>query len=109
MKITGNANFYVNKMVNKDGSTRYAVSVGVFTKKKDSNEYSRCYIPCIMDKSITINEKTQQKFKAHLDDASLIASEWNGNTTLKMYVAKISAPVEEKKAETKETGDELPY
>lgn len=118
MKIEGNVNFYVNKMQNKDGSIRYAVSIGIFTKKKDVEEYARLYIPCILSKDIPIGEKTPAKFRAHLDDASLIASEWNGNTTLKVYVGKISKPVEDEKSKTvwkektqakKEEAEELPY
>lgn len=102
MKVSGNARIYLNRFTQKDGSTRTTLSAGVSTKKKDSEEYARFYIPVVMGKELKkrISEKTPRKFDVYIKDASLMANEYNGNTELRLYVAEWEAPRDEKKEQT---------
>lgn len=102
MKVSGNARVYLNRFTQKDGSTRTTLSVGVSTKKKDSEEYARFYIPVVLGKELKkrISEKTPRKFDVYIKDASLMANEYNGNTELRLYVADWEAPRDEKKEQT---------
>lgn len=117
MKVSGNARIYLNRFTQKDGSTRTTLSAGVSTKKKDSEEYARFYIPVVLGKELKkrISEKTPRKFDVYIKDASLMANEYNSNTELRLYVAEWEAPREEKKEQPEpkyeevKSNEELPF
>ena len=98
MKVSGNARIYLNRFEGKNG-TRTSLAVRVASKKKDSEEYNSIYVPVALSKELQkrINEKTPSKFDVYIKDASLICHEYNGNTSVRLYIADWEQPNEEKK------------
>lgn len=98
MKVSGNARIYLNRFEGKNG-TRTSLAVRVASKKKDSDDYNSVYIGVALSKELQkrINEKTPSKFDVYIKDASLICHEYNGNTSVRLYIADWEQPHEEKK------------
>ena len=113
MKVSGNARIYLNRFEGKNG-TRTSLAVRVASKKKDSEDYNSVYIGVALSKELQkrINEKTPSKFDVYIKDASLICHEYNGNTSVRLYIADWEQPHEEKKEpkyEEVKSGEELPF
>ena len=92
MNVTGNARIFLNR--NDRG---WWMSAQVSTKDKETGEYARAYLPVIPCKEIRekISDYTPSRFDVCLKDAFLMASEYNGETELKLYV-KSWGPAEDR-------------
>lgn len=119
MKVSGNARIYLNRFEGKNGP-RISLAVRVASKKKDRDEYNSVYIGVALSKELQkrINEKTPSKFDVYIKDASLICHEYNGTTSVRLYIADWEHPhdeapkYEEKKTpnfEEIKSEEELPF